>query len=178
MWFLWLNWRKSTFYPITAPNGSKCWPIVVSSIQEPVASNCDVTMTVVAMDAFLAQWWGQWSQHSGRPITFLALMSLLKHFFILFCDPRASTRGIASCCCCCCYHYYHYYYYYYYCYYYYHYHYYYYYIIIIIIIIIIIYPHVFLMSTYQIILPIERTHELCCSACFIFHGNVCNRLPN
>ena len=58
MWFLWLNWRKSTFYPVTAPNDSKCWPIVTSSIQEPVASNCDVTMTdcspVVAMDAFLA----------------------------------------------------------------------------------------------------------------------------
>ena len=65
MWFLWLNWRKSTFYPVTTPNDSKCWPIVTSSIQEPVASNCDVTMTdcsrVVAMDAFLAQWcWGQW----------------------------------------------------------------------------------------------------------------------
>ena len=58
MWFQWLNWRKSTFYPVTAPNVSKCWPIVTSSIQEPVASNCDVTMTdcsrVVAMDAFLA----------------------------------------------------------------------------------------------------------------------------
>ena len=65
MWFLWLKWRKCTFYPVTAPNDSKCWPIVTSSIQEPVASNCDVTMTdcsgVVAMDAFLAQWcWGQW----------------------------------------------------------------------------------------------------------------------
>ena len=65
MWFLWLNWRKSTFYPVTAPNDSKCLPIVTSSIQKPVASNCDVTMTdcsrVVAMNAFLAQWcWGQW----------------------------------------------------------------------------------------------------------------------
>ena len=65
MRFLWLNWRKSTYYPVTAPNDSKCWPIVTSSIQEPVASNCYVTMTdssrVVAMDAFLAQWcWGQW----------------------------------------------------------------------------------------------------------------------
>ena len=65
MWFLWLNWRKSTFYPVTAPNDSKCWPIVTSSIQEPAASNCDVTMTdcsrVVAMDAFLAHWCrGQW----------------------------------------------------------------------------------------------------------------------
>ena len=65
MWFLWLNWRKSTFYPVTAPTDSKCWPIVTSSIQEPVASNCDVTMTdcsrVVAMDAFLARWCcGQW----------------------------------------------------------------------------------------------------------------------
>ena len=63
MWFLWLNWRKSTFYPITAPNDSKCWPIVTLSLQEPAASNCDVTMTdcsrVVAMDAFLTQWcWG------------------------------------------------------------------------------------------------------------------------
>ena len=66
MWSLWLNWLKSTLYPVTAPNDSKCWPIVTTpSIQEPVASNCDVTMTdcsrVVAMDAFLAQWcWGQW----------------------------------------------------------------------------------------------------------------------
>ena len=65
MWFLWLHWRKSTFYPVTAPNDSKCWPIVTSWIQESVASNCDITMTdcsrVVAMDAFLAQWcWGQW----------------------------------------------------------------------------------------------------------------------
>ena len=92
MWFLWLNWRKSTFYPITAPNDSKYWPIVTSSIQEPAARNCDVTMAdcfrVVVMDAFLAQWcWGQW--------TLLALISLLKLFF-LFCDPRVSTRGIAS----------------------------------------------------------------------------------
>ena len=65
MWFLWLNWRKSTFYPVTAPNDSKCWPIVTSSIQAPTASHCDVTMTdcfrLVSMDAFLAQWcWGQW----------------------------------------------------------------------------------------------------------------------
>ena len=56
--FLWLNWRKSTSYPVTAPNDSKCWPIVTSSIQEPVASNCDVTMTnssrMVDIHAFLA----------------------------------------------------------------------------------------------------------------------------
>ena len=39
MWFVWLNWRKSTFIPVTAPNDSKCWPIVTSSIQEPAASN-------------------------------------------------------------------------------------------------------------------------------------------
>ena len=60
MWFLWLNCRKSTFYPVTAPNDSTCWHIVTSTIQEPAASNCDVTMTdcsrVVAMDSFLAQW--------------------------------------------------------------------------------------------------------------------------
>ena len=36
------------------------------------------------------------SQHSGRPRTFLALMTLIKLFFILFCDPRVSTRGITS----------------------------------------------------------------------------------
>ena len=64
MWFLRLNRRKSTFYPVTAPKDSKCWPIVTSSIQELAASNCDVTMTdcsrVVSMDAFLTQWcWGQ-----------------------------------------------------------------------------------------------------------------------
>ena len=60
LWFLWLNWRKSTFYPVSARNDWKCWPIVMSSIPEPAAGNCDVTMTdcsrVVAMDAFLAQW--------------------------------------------------------------------------------------------------------------------------
>ena len=65
MWFLWLDWRKSTFYPVTAPNDSKCWPIVTSSLQELTASNCDVTMTdfsrVVAMDTFLTQrCCGQW----------------------------------------------------------------------------------------------------------------------
>ena len=72
MWFLWLNWRKSTFYPVTAPKDSKFWPIVTSSIQEPVASNCD-TMTdcfcVVARDAFLAQ----------------CFNSLLKFYFIYIC---------------------------------------------------------------------------------------------
>ena len=97
MWFLWLNWRKSTFYPVTAPNGSKCWPIVTSSIQEPVASNCDVTMTdcsrLVAMDAFLAQWWGQWSQHSGRPRKFLALISLLSYFLLYFVTPVFQHRS-------------------------------------------------------------------------------------
>ena len=64
VWFLWLNWCKSTFYPITVPNYSKCWPIM-TSIQELPASNCDITMTdcsrMVSVDAFLAQWcWGQW----------------------------------------------------------------------------------------------------------------------
>ena len=80
MWFLWLNWRKSTFYPVTAPNDSKCWPIVTSSIQEPTASNCDVTMTdcshMVAVENS--------SQHSGRPRTLLALIFF---FFFKFCDP-------------------------------------------------------------------------------------------
>ena len=79
MWFLWLNWRKSTFYPVTAPNDSKCWPIVTSSIQKPVASNCDVTMTdcshVVAMDAFLAQWcWGQFVKD-----TFFNIIMIMKN---------------------------------------------------------------------------------------------------
>ena len=129
-WILWLNWRKSTFYPVTGPNDSKCWPIVTSSIQEPVASNCDVTMTdcsrVVAMDAFLAQWcWGQWfnefvkdtsvpsfstlwkksvkswnvwqvtswSQHSGRPRTFLALFLCLSYFYFILWH-RVSTLNI------------------------------------------------------------------------------------
>ena len=44
---------------------SKCWPIVTSSIHEPVATSCDVTMTdcshAVSMDTFLSQWrWCQW----------------------------------------------------------------------------------------------------------------------
>ena len=95
MWFLWLNWRKSTFYPITAPNDSKCWPIMTSSIQEPAVSHCDVTMTNcfrvvspgVSMDAFLAQWcWGQ-------------LNTSWFYIFVhcpFFFGPRVSTRGIAS----------------------------------------------------------------------------------
>ena len=74
MWFLWLNWRKSTFYPVTAPKDSKCWPIVTSSMQEPAASNCDVTITdcsrVVAMDSDLKSLWKtclcQVFQHSGK----------------------------------------------------------------------------------------------------------------
>ena len=135
MWFLWRNWRKSTFYPVTAPNDSKCWPIVTWSIQEPTASNCDVTMTecssVVAMDAFLAQWcWGQWfkevvkdtSVHStgGRPRTLLRLISLFI-FFILWLPVFQHGASLVY------YYYYynyhHYYYYYYICYYYYyHYH--------------------------------------------------------
>ena len=56
VWFLWLNWCKSTFCPITVPNYSKCWPIMTSSIQELPASNCDITMTdcsrMVSVDAF------------------------------------------------------------------------------------------------------------------------------
>ena len=87
MWFLWLNWHKSTFYPVNAPNDSKCWPIVTSSIQEPVASNCDVTMTdcslVVARDAFVA------------------LISLLKLFLFYFVtpvfQPGAPLVDIISC---------------------------------------------------------------------------------
>ena len=79
VWFLWLNWSKSTFYRVTAPNDSKCWPIVTSSIQEPVASNCDVTMTdcsrAVAMNAFLAQWnrkfiTAQWSTENTSCFNF------------------------------------------------------------------------------------------------------------
>ena len=45
VWFLWLNWCKSTFYPVTAPNDSKCWPVVTSLIQGWAVSNCEVTMT-------------------------------------------------------------------------------------------------------------------------------------
>ena len=93
MRFLWLNWRKSTFYPVTAPNDSKCWPIVTSLIQEPVASNCDVTMTycsrVVAMDVFLAQWFNEsvpsfstLSEKSVEPWNVWQVTS-----WLIFCDP-------------------------------------------------------------------------------------------
>ena len=93
MWFLWLNWRKATFYPVTSPNDSKCWPIVTSLIQEPNASNCDVSMTdcfrVVAMDAFLAHW--------NRK--FITAQWSCFNFFVYFSNsvtPPVSTRGIAS----------------------------------------------------------------------------------
>ena len=91
MWFLWLNWRKSTFYPATAPNDSECWPIVTSSIQEPVASNCDVTMTdcfrVVAMHAFLAQWcWGQWFNEFVKDMP-VPSFSQLSYFLLYLVTP-------------------------------------------------------------------------------------------
>ena len=86
MWFLWLNWRKSTFYPVTAPNDSKCWPIVTSSIQEPTASNCDITMTdssrVVAMDAFLTHWCvGQWFNEFVKTRMCQVFQHCLSYFF-------------------------------------------------------------------------------------------------
>ena len=116
MWFLWLNWSKSTLYSVTAPKHSKCWPIVTSSIQEPTASNCDVTMTdcsrVVAMDAFLAQWcWGQWFKKFVKETSVPSFSTFWKksvkqntscfNFFVYFLffhsvTPRVSTRGIAS----------------------------------------------------------------------------------
>ena len=85
MWFLWLNWRKSTFYPVTAPNDSKCWPIVTSSIQGPVASNCDATMTdcsrVVAMDAFLAYFMTPVFQR-GASLVFSKVRKWWKYMFL------------------------------------------------------------------------------------------------
>ena len=90
MWFLLLNWRKSIFYPVTAPNDSKCWLIVTSSIQEPAASNCDVTMTgcsrVVAMDAFVAQWnrtfiTAQWSTENT------SCFPVFVYFFLILWPP-------------------------------------------------------------------------------------------
>ena len=93
MWFLWLNWRKSTFYPVTVPNDSKYWPIVTSSIQEPAASNCDITMTdcsrVVAMDAFLIQGcWGQWFNVCAK------FFEIMENYFLFILSPSVSTRGI------------------------------------------------------------------------------------
>ena len=85
-WFLWLNWRKSTFYPVMAPSDSKCWPIVTSSIQEPAASNCDVTMTdfprVVTMGAFLTQWFNEFVRDPYVP----SFSTLWKTFVKPFCE--------------------------------------------------------------------------------------------
>ena len=92
MWILWLNWRKSTFHPVTAPNDSKCWPIVTSLIQELATSNCDVTMTdcsrVVAMDAFLAQWnrkfiTAQWWTENTSCFNFFV------YFFLILYPPNS-----------------------------------------------------------------------------------------
>ena len=74
MWFLWLNWRKSTFYRVTAPNDSKCWPIVKSRSPAIVTS--------------------QWPIVPAWLLCTLSSMMLRK--VILFCDPRVSTRGIAN----------------------------------------------------------------------------------
>ena len=83
---------------VTAPNDSKCWPIVTSSIQEPVASNCDVTMIdysrVVALDAFSEQWcWGQWFKEFDQ-IVAAGYHEKCKRLY--YATPRVSTRGIAS----------------------------------------------------------------------------------
>ena len=93
MWFLWLNWRKSTFYPITAPNDSKYWPFVTSSIQEPAASNCDNRL-------FPRGCYGRFlSTMMLRTVNTSCFNFFSLSFFfllLLFCDPRVSTRGIAS----------------------------------------------------------------------------------
>ena len=85
MWFLWLKWLKSIFYPVTAPNDSKYWPIVTSLKQEPVASNCDVTMSdcsrVVAMDAFLAYFVTPVLQH-GASLVIIVKQMVLCHNYI------------------------------------------------------------------------------------------------
>ena len=99
MWFLRVNWRKSTFYSVTAPNDSKCLPIVTSSIQELAASNCDVTMTdcsrVVAMEAFLAQWnrkfiTAQWSTENTSCFNFFVYFFL----FLILWAPCMSDPDI------------------------------------------------------------------------------------
>ena len=97
MWFLWLNWRKSTYHPVTAPNDSKCWPIVTSSIQEPAASNCDVTVTdcsrVVAMEAFLAQWcWGHLFNEFVKD-TSVPSCNFFVYFFFNFVTPPVFQHG-------------------------------------------------------------------------------------
>ena len=96
MWFLWLDWRKSTFYPVTALNDSKCWPIVTSSIQEPATSNCDVTMTdcsrVLAMNAFLSQWcWGQWFKEFVKDT-----VGVCAKFFIIIEKVCEAAKCLAS----------------------------------------------------------------------------------
>ena len=71
---------------VTAPNDSKCWPIVTSSIQEPVASNCDVTVIdcsrVVALDAFSEQWcWGQWFKEFDQIVATGYHEKCKRHYF-------------------------------------------------------------------------------------------------
>ena len=78
MWLMWLNWQKSTFYPITTPHDFKM--LTYCDVIDPWAShtgNCDATITDysrgVFMDAFLFQWrWGQWFKE------FVKYMSVLR----------------------------------------------------------------------------------------------------
>ena len=64
-----LNWTKSTFHPSLNlslslcswfENVISCWPIVMSSIREPAASYCDITMAdcsqLVSIGTYLSQW--------------------------------------------------------------------------------------------------------------------------
>ena len=66
MWFLWLNWRKSTFYPVE-------W--------FKMLTYCDV------IDSRQQLW-----HHNDR----LFPRGCYGRFLSIFCDPRVSTRGIAS----------------------------------------------------------------------------------
>ena len=77
--------------PVTAPNDSKCWPIVTSSKQEAVASNCDVTMTDcsnVCANIYVI-WNRKSSQHS-----FFAKVIFLYCFVTTVFQHGASLVGI------------------------------------------------------------------------------------
>ena len=98
MWFLWLNWCKSTFYILTAPNGSKCWPIVTSSIQDTRAGHQQLWRHNDRL--FPRGYYGRFLSTKMRTVITAqwATENISCFIFYLILWPRASTRGIASSC--------------------------------------------------------------------------------
>ena len=75
LWFLWLNWLKSTFFRSQVPNLFQNKMLTYCDVIDTRGDHCllwlhnDRLFPMVSMDAFLLQWhWGQWVNTSVMPI--------------------------------------------------------------------------------------------------------------